>query len=62
VLRGLLGRAGFPRLSPGALDHLRYPIVVDASAFKEATGFQYQYDEGRILRTFQEASPRPGGQ
>lgn len=61
VLRGLLGRVGLPRMSPGALDHLRYPIVVDASAFKEATGFQYQYDEGRILRTFQEASPRPGG-
>ena len=60
VLRGLLGRAGFPRLSPGALDHLRYPIVVDTSRFKEATGFQYQYDEGRILRTFREASPPPG--
>lgn len=60
VLKGLLGRAGFPRLSPGALDHLRYPIVVDASRFNEATGFQYAYDEGRILRTFREASPPPG--
>lgn len=61
VLRGLLGRAGLPRLSAGALDHLRYPIIVDAARFKEATGFQYQYDEGRILRTFREASPPPGG-
>ncbi|XXF76700.1 SDR family oxidoreductase [Myxococcaceae bacterium GXIMD 01537] len=61
VIKRLLGRAGFPRLSVGALDHLRYPIVVDTVRFKEATGFKYEFDEGRILRTFREASPPKGG-
>jgi UDP-glucose 4-epimerase len=61
LLTQLLGRAGFPRLSKGALDHLRYPIIVDTSRFKEATGFQYAYDEARLLRTYVEACPPPGG-
>lgn len=57
LLSVLMGRAGFPRLSVGATDHLRYPIVVDNKRFLEATGFQATYDEGRILRAYADALP-----
>jgi UDP-glucose 4-epimerase len=61
VLRLLLGRGGFPRLSVGALDHLRFPIVVDNRRFLEATGFQYQYSVADILRLYRESAPVPRG-
>ncbi|MBZ4422250.1 SDR family oxidoreductase [Myxococcus sp. RHSTA-1-4] len=61
VLRLLLGRGGFPRLSVGALDHLRYPIVVDNRRFLEATGFEYQYSVADILRIYRESAPVPRG-
>ncbi len=60
LLRRLLGRAGLPRLSVGTLDHIKYPIVVDALRFREATGFRSAFDEGKILRIFRESSPLPG--
>ncbi|MCP3065751.1 SDR family oxidoreductase [Myxococcus sp. K38C18041901] len=59
VLSFLLGRAGFPRLSVGALDHLRYPIVVDNRRFLEATGFEYQHSVADTLRIYREAAPPP---
>lgn len=59
VLRQLIGRFGLPRLPPGALYHLQYPIVVDARAFREATGFTHQYDEVRTIQSFLEAHPPP---
>ncbi|MFL5345600.1 MAG: SDR family oxidoreductase [Hyalangium sp.] len=62
VLERLLGRFGFPALSKGSLAHIKYPIVVDNARFREATGFRYDNDEGRILRIFREASPPPGSQ
>jgi UDP-glucose 4-epimerase len=62
VLAWLMGRFGFPRLSEGALAHIKYPIVVDSSPFREATGFRYAHDEGRIIRIFRESSPPPGAE
>jgi UDP-glucose 4-epimerase len=62
LLARLLGRFGFPRMSVGTLDHIKYPIVVDNRRFLEATGFQYAHDEGRIIRIFREASPPPGAE
>ncbi|WP_163868079.1 SDR family oxidoreductase [Myxococcus eversor] len=59
VLSLLLGRAGFPRLSVGALDHLRYPIVVDNRRFLEATGFEFQHSVADMLRIYREAAPVP---
>jgi UDP-glucose 4-epimerase len=60
VLRQLLGRFGLPRLSPGALNHLKYPIVMDASAFRAATGFTHRHDEVATLAAFRHAHPPPG--
>jgi UDP-glucose 4-epimerase len=59
VLRQLLGRFGLPRLPPGALNHLKYPIVVDAHAFRAATGFTHRHDEVQTIQAFREAHPPP---
>ncbi len=40
VFGSVLGRFGLPRLTAGAVSHIKYPVVIDAKLFKEATGFQ----------------------
>jgi UDP-glucose 4-epimerase len=52
ILRALLGRFGFPRLPAGALEHIKYPIVVDGRAFKKATGFSHEVDEVEALQRY----------
>ena len=60
VLALLAGRAGLPRLSRGALAHIKYPIVVDSSAFRAATSFQNRFDELTTIQTFADAFPAGG--
>lgn len=52
VLLRMSGRFGFPRLPKGVLEHLKYPVVVDASAFAKATGFKHEIDEVETLRRY----------
>ena len=52
VLVRLLGRFGFPSLPKGALEHIKYPVVVDASAFAKATGFKWEVDEVETLSRY----------
>ncbi len=52
-----LGRFGLPKIPPGALGHIKYPVVVDATHFNEATGFKFAYDETKTVRAFREAFP-----
>jgi UDP-glucose 4-epimerase len=59
VFTAMMGRFGLPKLPPGALTHIKYPIVVDSGAFRAATGFRHQIDEERAMREFQEAFPPP---
>jgi UDP-glucose 4-epimerase len=59
ILAGLIGRFGFPVLPKGALTHIKYPVVVDARAFRETTGFVHQHDEIETIATFRRAFPRP---
>lgn len=59
MLVAMLGRFGLPRLPRGALDHLRYPITVDSSSFKRATGWSHTIDERTAMRAYREAFPRP---
>jgi UDP-glucose 4-epimerase len=56
LLRLLVGRVGFPQLPAGALEHLKYPVVIDARAFREATGFSPRYDEVQTLHRFRDVS------
>ena len=57
LLRNMLGRAGLPKLPPGALSHIKFPIVVDSSAFRAATGFQHEFSELATLHAFAQAYP-----
>lgn len=57
AFRVLSGRFGFPRLPPGALTHVQYPVVTDGSAFVEATGFQHAHDERSCIAAFRQAFP-----
>jgi UDP-glucose 4-epimerase len=57
LLRGLLGRFGLPSLPPGALEHIKFPIVVDGTAFREATGFTHETSEVEVLRRYRRISP-----
>lgn len=52
----MLGRFGLPRLPPGALAHVKYPVVMDGSAFQNATGWQPSYDEDATMHDFRVAS------
>ena len=60
LLALLLGRAGLPRLTRGALGHIKYPIVVDAAAFRAATGFAHKVDELLTAQIFGDAFPTSG--
>ncbi len=39
VFTSMLGRFGLPRLTAGAVSHIKYPVVIDSRRFREATGF-----------------------
>jgi len=56
LLRNVLGRFGLPRLPRGALSHIKYPIVIDDSAFRQATGFAHEADEHTTLQEFRNSS------
>ncbi len=47
-----LGRFGFPSLPPDAVGHIKYPIVVDAKPFHQATGWEARYDAKATLEGF----------
>jgi UDP-glucose 4-epimerase len=57
LFRNALGRFGLPKLPPGAVSHIKYPVVVDSSAFRAATGFQHAIDEVQAMREFKAAFP-----
>jgi UDP-glucose 4-epimerase len=55
LFRVMLGRFGLPRLPPGALSHIKYPVVIDSASFRAATGFEHAYDEYVTLREFRDS-------
>ena len=59
VVKATFGRFGLPKLPPGSLGHVKYPVVVDAGAFREHTGFSHTYDEVQTLGAYREAFPPP---
>ncbi|MGF1511148.1 MAG: NAD-dependent epimerase/dehydratase family protein [Myxococcota bacterium] len=52
VFNRLLGRFGLPRLPKGALDHIKFPVVVDAGSFREATGFAHSFSAKKTMDAF----------
>ena len=59
LFNALLGRFGLPRLPPGALDHIKYPVVIDAAAFRAASGFTCEIDEVAAMHAFRDGVPVP---
>lgn len=55
LFRFALGRFGLPKLPQGAVNHLKYPVVMDTSAFREATDFVHEYDEDQTMAAFRDA-------
>lgn len=53
----VLGRFGFPRLPRGAVAHVKYPVVIDSRAFREATGFVHRIDEREAMHAYRDAWP-----
>ena len=56
LFRAVLGRFGLPRLPRGALSHIKYPVVIDSSSFRDKTGFVHRYDEHAAIRKYRESS------
>lgn len=52
LFRRALKRLKLPVLSEGAVGHIKYPILVDDSAFRAATGFAHTYDEDETMASF----------
>jgi UDP-glucose 4-epimerase len=50
LARLLLGNLGFSKLPTGALEHLKYPIVIDGTAFRARTGWSHSVNEVEVLR------------
>ncbi len=59
VLARLVGRFGLPKLARGAIEHIKYPVVVDGTAFRKATGWSHRIDEMAALAAFRQAFPPP---
>jgi UDP-glucose 4-epimerase len=52
LLRAVFGHFGLPQLPPGAVAHLKYPVVIDDSSFRAATGYNHKYDEDQTIAAF----------
>ncbi|MCG8418333.1 MAG: NAD-dependent epimerase/dehydratase family protein [Proteobacteria bacterium] len=52
LFRLAVGRFGLPLLPRGAVEHIKYPVVIDASAFRTATGFEHQFDADQTMDAF----------
>lgn len=57
VFSASLGRFGLPKLSKGALNHIKYSIVMDSTPFREATGFEHEIDEVQAMHEYKKAFP-----
>lgn len=54
LFRFVAGRFGFPPLPAGAVNHIKFPVVVDTTTFRQATSFKHRFDEYETLAAFRE--------
>ncbi len=57
AFEAMVGRFGLPTLPKGAVEHIKYPVIVDPKAFNDATNFVAQHNEVDTLRDFKQAFP-----
>lgn len=53
----LLGRFGLPRLPKGALQHIKYPVVIDSDLFRKSTGWTHEVSEVQAIQEYRSAFP-----
>jgi UDP-glucose 4-epimerase len=53
------GRLGLPRLPPGAIQHVKYPVVIDDTPFRKATAWSHRYSNTDCIEAFRRAFPPP---
>jgi len=56
LFRALLGRFGVPHLPQGAVEHIKFPIVIDSMRFKKTIGFRYTHDAEATIESFRATS------
>jgi len=56
LFRFALGRYGLPRLTAGAINFIKYPVVIDPKAFVAATGFSAAHSEDETMAAFRAAA------
>ena len=54
-----LGRFGLPKLPEGALQHIKYPVIADGSAFVRTTGFRALFDDAQAMHEYRTKFPPP---
>jgi UDP-glucose 4-epimerase len=57
LFRFMNGKFGLPKLPRGVVAHLKHPIVVDASAFRQRAQFQHEFDEYDAMAAFRSSVP-----
>lgn len=57
LLNFVMGRFGLPRLPRGAVEFMKYPLVIDSSRFRKATGFSPAHDAAETMAAFRRAVP-----
>ena len=55
ILPYVLGKFGLSRLPRASVAHLKYPIVIDDTRFRQATGFEHTYEIRQVMGAFKEA-------
>lgn len=55
VMARLLGRFGFPKMPAAAINHIKFPVVIDDAAFRKATGFRCELDADQAIGAFRYA-------
>lgn len=57
VYRISLGKFGLPEIPAGALSLLKYPVIVDDSAYRGRTGYVQYFDERQTLERYRTLAP-----
>ncbi len=53
----LSGRFGLPKLPPGALAHIKYPVVVDDRTFRHSAAYKHEMSEVEAMRQYRDTFP-----
>lgn len=52
LYESMTGHMGLIKLPSGAVNHIKFPVVVDDAEFREKTGFSHKFSEVRTVQSF----------